>query len=392
MNLENAVITAVRALGKNKMRAALTSVGITIGVSSVIMMIGIGNSAQVSILSKIKTFGYNAISVEGQENRFTYNDLENIKKYFGTIKYTAPVVPSGVSVRNGRYTANPTIFGSTNEYFRIKQREVVSGREFNDVEIFRGDKVAIIGRTVRQELFAGKSSIGKRFNIGDMPYIVIGELDSMGESLSDYDNDNEIIIPYTTAIQKFYQRNYFTDFYVSVANENNLDSAVKDIRQYIRGKFHIPESQEDTFMLYTSKEKIGMIGDISKALSILLAGIASISLIVGGIGIMNIMLVSVTERTREIGIRMAIGAKKRDILMQFLIESITLSSGGGVIGIVFGLLVYYIITIAAKWPFIFSFYSIVLSFSFAALTGVFFGFWPAEKASRLKPIEALKFE
>ncbi|MDR3237845.1 MAG: ABC transporter permease [Spirochaetia bacterium] len=393
MNIENTIITAARALSKNKLRAALTSVGIIIGVSSVIMMIGIGKSAQLDILNKIKTYGYNAIAIFGGPNHFFENDLETIKKTFGNIRYVSPVCnPGKMQVRGGRYSYDSVIYGAGNEYFLIKQRNIVKGREFTKNEIYRADKVAIIGKTVTAELFSSSNPIGKRVTIQNVPYIVIGELDSMGASLSDYDNDNEIIIPYTTANQKFLQRSFFTDFYVSVENESSLDAAIADIQGFIRKKFHIPATQEDTFRLYTSKEKMGMAEDISAALSILLLGIASISLLVGGIGIMNIMLVSVTERTREIGIRMAIGAKKRDILLQFLIESVTLSSGGGLIGIFLGLIIYYIITVAVKWQFIFSFPAIVISFSFAAFVGIFFGFWPAKKASGLKPIDALKFE
>ncbi|MCL1911129.1 MAG: ABC transporter permease [Leptospirales bacterium] len=393
MNIETTFITAVRAISKNKMRAVLTSIGIIIGVSSVIMMIGIAKSAQIEILGKIKTFGYNAVAVFGKENHFQINDLETIKKTFGDIRYVSPVCHAGERhVQNGRYNYKSVVCGANNEYFLIKQRTIVKGREFTQDEIYRSDKVAVIGKTVTTELFNGSNPIGKRLVIENVPYIIIGELDSMGESLSDYDNDNEIVIPYTTANQKFFYRSSFTDFYVSVWNENGIDTAIVGIQNFIRKKFHIPAGQEDTFELYTSKEKIGMAADISKALGILLAGVASISLLVGGIGIMNIMLVSVTERTREIGIRMAIGAKRRDILLQFLIESVTLSSGGGIAGIFLGLLIYYIVTVAVKWPFIFSFMSVAVSFSFAAFIGIFFGFWPARKAAGLKPIDALKFE
>ena len=394
MNIETTFITAVRSISKNKMRAVLTSIGIVIGVSSVIMMIGIGKSAEIEILGKIKTHGYNAIAVFGEQNHFQMNDLETIKKTFGGIRYVSPVCNVGRHhVQNGRYNHESVVYGANNDYFRIRQRTIVRGREFTENEIYRADKVAIVGKTIISELFSGANPIGKRLTIQNIPYMIIGELDSMGESLtSDYDNDNEIIIPYTTANQKFLQLSSFTDFYVSVWSENDIDPAIAVIQNFIRKKFRIPPNQEDTFRLSTSKEKIGMAGDISSALSILLAGIASISLIVGGIGIMNIMLVSVTERTREIGIRMAVGAKKRDILLQFLIEAVTLSSGGGLAGILLGLIIYYIVTTVLRWPFIFSFMSVIISFSFAALVGIFFGFWPAQKASKLKPIDALKFE
>jgi len=393
MNIEVTFVTAVRAILKNKLRATLTSIGIIIGVSSVIMMIGIAKSAQIEILNKIKTYGYNAIAIFGEQNHFQANDLETIRKTFGGIRYVSPMCHAGNQhVQNGRYHYESTIYGANNEYFLIKQRTIVKGREFTENEIYRADKVAIVGKTITTILFNGANPIGKKLVIQNIPYIIIGELDSMGESLSDYDYDNEIIIPYTTANQKFLQRSFFTDFYVSVWNESNIDAAIAAIQSFIRKKFHVPANQEDTFKLYTSKEKMGMVGDISNALSILLAGIASISLFVGGIGIMNIMLVSVTERTREIGIRMAIGAKKRDILLQFLTEAVTLSSSGGLIGIFLGLFVYYIITIFVKWPFIFSFTSVVISFFFAAFVGIFFGFWPAKKASGLKPIDALRFE
>ena len=393
MNFDKIFLTATKALTKNKMQAALTSVGIIIGVSSVIIMIGIGNSAQITILDKIKTFGYNAIAVYGNQNRFQESDLETIKNTFGNVKYTSPVCnPGRKLVANGRNHIESVLYGADNEYFLIKQRKIVSGREFTQHELYRADKVAIVGRTVVRELFTNSNPIGSRINIQTLPYTIIGILDSMGESFTEYDNDNEIIIPYTTANQKFYQRLYFTDFYVSVTHENSLDTAVGDIREFIRKKYHMPPTTEDTFSIYTSKEKMGMAEDISKALSILLAGVASISLLVGGIGIMNIMLVSVTERTREIGIRMAIGAKRKDILLQFLVESVTLSSGGGLVGIILGLTIYYIATLIVKWPFIFSFTAIFISFSFAAIVGIFFGFWPATKASKLKPIDALKFE
>ena len=393
MNFDKIFLTATKALTKNKMQAALTSVGIIIGVSSVIIMIGIGNSAQITILDKIKTFGYNAIAVYGNQNRFQESDLETIKNTFGNVKYTSPVCnPGRKLVTNGRNHIESVLYGADNEYFLIKQRRIVSGREFTEHELYRADKVAIVGRTVVRELFTNSNPIGSRINIQTLPYTIIGILDSMGESFTEYDNDNEIIIPYTTANQKFYQRLYFTDFYVSVTHENSLDTAVGDIREFIRKKYHMSPTAEDTFSIYTSKEKMGMAEDISKALSILLAGVASISLLVGGIGIMNIMLVSVTERTREIGIRMAIGAKRKDILLQFLVESVTLSSGGGLVGIILGLTIYYIATLIVKWPFIFSFTAIFISFSFAAIVGIFFGFWPATKASKLKPIDALKFE
>ena len=375
MNIENAIITAVRAISKNKMRAALTSVGIIIGVSSVIIMIGIGNSAQVAILDKIKSFGYNAVAVFAESYQLHDNDLDAIKKTYDQIVHISPVCTAGKKlVRHKRYNYESVIYGASNPYFLIKQRKVITGREFSDNEIYRADKVAIIGKTLTQELFSNRDPLGEQIIIQSVPYMVIGELEPMGESFDGYDNDNEIIIPYTTATQKLMNQAFFTDFYLSVDSEDAVEETRGNIRDYLRTRFHVPESQEDPFKIYTSKEKMGMAEDISRALSILLAGIASISLVVGGIGIMNIMLVSVTERTREIGIRMAIGAKKRDVLMQFLIESVTLSSGGGIIGITLGLIIYGIIVYFAKWPFIFSFTSILISFSFAAGSGDIFRF------------------
>jgi putative ABC transport system permease protein len=393
MNIENAVITAVRAISKNKMRAALTSVGIIIGVSSVIIMIGIGNSAKVAILDKIKTYGYNAIAVFSEGQQLHDNDLDMMRKSIPQIIYTSPVCSPGKTlVKNQRWNLQSELYGATNEFLIIKQRGIADGREFSEDEISRNDKVAIIGKTIVRELYGDGDPIGQNIIVQDVPYLIIGVLESMGSAFSGYDNDNEIIIPYTTANLKFFNRSFFTDFYISIDDEKNIDICKTQIREFLRNKFRLMDNQEDTFRIYTSKEKMGMAEDISRALAILLAGIASISLVVGGIGIMNIMLVSVTERTREIGIRMAIGAKRRDIMMQFLIESITLSSGGGAIGILLGLLIYSLIVFFTKWPFIFSFGSILISFSFAAGVGIFFGFWPAKKASNLKPIDALKFE
>jgi putative ABC transport system permease protein len=393
MNIKNSLTSSFKTLAKNKMRSGLTSIGIIIGVSSVIVMIGLGSSAQIAVRDKIWSYGVNAMSIVAPPYMFTANDLVMLKKTFPQIKYISPVCfERNIILKYRQNKLKARLFGVNNDYFNIKERQITTGRLFTADEVFSTAKVAIIGTNILKELFASENPISQQIVINDVPYKIIGILEEMGESLTGNDYDNEIIIPYTTANAKIWNRINFPEIYLSVHSDKMINDTKEQVYSYLRKKFYIPDGKDDEFRILTSKEKLKMADDISGALSILLAGIASISLFVGGVGIMNIMLVSVTERTREIGIRMAIGARKRDILMQFLVESVMLSSIGGVIGITIGLIIYYIITKIAAWPFIFSIGAIFISVLFASVVGIFFGYYPAKKASALKPIEALKFE
>ncbi len=398
MNIKNAIITAIRSLKRNKLRSLLTSIGIVIGVSSVILMIGLGSSARVEVKDKVANFGENGISIEVKPNgkKITYNDLAAVKNEIYEIDRISPICY--IPEKNGliRYRNNVShakMWGVSNDYLTIKGRSVINGRSFTEEDVDSFAKVVIIGLTVKETLFGNRDPIGEQMLLNGVPLQVIGVLNRAGMAFSGNDFDNEIMVPHTTANIRFFgRRNIYTEMLLSTKEETMLPNAETKLIKYLRTVHNLREGAEDDFWIKTSKEKLKMTEDITRALSFLLAGIASISLFVGGVGIMNIMLVSVTERTREIGIRMAIGAKRRDILFQFLIEAITLTSVGGAIGIMLGLLIYLIIVIVLKWLFIFSLISVLLSFIFSTAVGVFFGYYPARKASNLKPIDALKFE
>lgn len=395
MNFKNLLLTALRALTKNKMRSALTSIGIIIGISSVIVMVGMGESAKIEVRGKVFTYGANALSVSTSRvgKYMNQSDLVELKKTFYQIELISPYLKQRnqlIRYRNLKMTTD--IEGVGSSYFDIKGKKCKSGRLFQDEDIDGTAKLAVVGSKVQDELFRGKNPVGEQILVGDVPLTVIGVLEYSGESFGGRDFDSIILLPYTTFNTRILNKRVFEEIYIKAVDENSVHEVGENVRTYLRAKFNIPGGQPDNIKVYTSDDKLKMANDISNALAILLAGIASISLFVGGVGIMNIMLVSVTERTREIGIRMAIGAKKKDIMLQFLIESVSLSLVGGIIGIILGLGVYGIIVYFVKWPYIFTLSAVVISVFFATAVGIFFGYYPAKKASELKPIEALKYE
>lgn len=395
MNFKNLLLTALRALTKNKMRSALTSIGIIIGISSVIVMVGMGESAKIEVRGKVFTYGANALSVSTSRvgKYMNQSDLVELKKTFYQIELISPYLKQRnqlIRYRNLKMTTD--IEGVGSSYFDIKGKKCKSGRLFQDEDIDGTAKLAVVGSKVQDELFRGKNPVGEQILVGDVPLTVIGVLEYSGESFGGRDFDSIILLPYTTFNTRILNKRVFEEIYIKAVDENSVHEVGENVRTYLRAKFNIPGGQPDNIKVYTSDDKLKMANDISNALAILLAGIASISLFVGGVGIMNIMLVSVTERTREIGIRMAIGAKKKDIMLQFLIESVSLSVVGGIIGIILGLGVYGIIVYFVKWPYIFTLSAVVISVFFATAVGIFFGYYPAKKASELKPIEALKYE
>lgn len=393
MNLENTFVTAARALNRNKMRSVLTSIGIIIGVSSVIIMIGLGNSAKIAVRQRITNYGVNALSVYKSQKPLTKRDTENLKRMFPEIKYITPVIyKSYIIVKYKNKNMLSRVYGVNEDFFKIRGYEIKYGRFFTDIEIASTAKVVVIGNSVRTTLFGKIDPIGSVILIRNVPFKIVGSLAESGEAFSGRDFDNLLVMPYTTAGIKITGERQYDELNIATHTPEMVDIMKKNVTEYLRRVHSIPPGNPDDFHLETSQEKLKVADDISNYLSILLAFIASISLIVGGVGIMNIMLVSVSERTREIGIRMAIGAKKRDILTQFLIESVTLSSAGGIVGIIFGLSTYYIIVYFVEWPFLLSIMSIIISFLFAFMVGIFFGYYPAKKAANLRPIEALRYE
>ncbi len=397
MSYRNLLITALRALSKNKMRSVLTSIGIIIGISSVIVMIGLGNSAKVEVRDKIVTFGANAISFSvnsGITGKWIYeSDLVELKKNYYQIDKISPFdrKSSLFAIYKDKNTQT-NVEGVGEAYFDIKGNKIDRGRFLSENDIVTTAKVAVIGVTVENILFSGRDPIGEVILINGVPFTVVGIMERQGKAFGGRDFDNVVMIPYTTFNKRIRGRAFFDEIYVKAKEPEYVLQVEKLLVRYFRNKFLIPEGQPDRFEISTSEDKLKMANDISNALAILLAGIASISLFVGGVGIMNIMLVSVTERTREIGIRMAIGAKKKDIMMQFLIESVSLSMFGGLVGIALGIAIYALIVYFVKWPFIFTVTSILVSVLFATAVGVFFGYYPSKKAAELKPIEALKYE
>ncbi len=393
MRIGTSFFFAIRTLKRNRFRSILTSSGILIGVASVVIVIGLGKSAKVSIKERINNFGPNSIIVTKMKKyEITEKDIEQLKKYNKEIdNATIYYYKKNVMMRYKSEKNESHVIGSNNDYFKIRKWALSGGRIFLDVEVQNSERVAVIGITVRQKLFGLTNPVGEAILVNDIPFRIIGTLEEKGASLKGSDFDNLIVLPYGTFKKRLFPLYGNPDLYITTKVETQVPAVGKIISRYLINKIN-PQDDEDGFIMELSTEKMEIAETISKVLTLLLVGIASISLIVGGIGIMNIMLVSVSERTREIGIRIAIGAKKRDILYQFLIEAVTLCIFSGIMGIGLGFLLYYLLVDYLSWQFFFSYNSIFISLSFACFTGIFFGFYPAKKAADLNPIDALRFE
>ncbi|MFW6366031.1 MAG: ABC transporter permease [Spirochaetota bacterium] len=397
MNLFINIVTAFRAIRKNKLRSVLTSVGIIIGISSVIAMFGIGSSAKLAVREQLFSYGKNAMLFEILCGKvITEEDIAKLRSYIPEIEYITPArydEPRHDTTLHKYEGINhrSQVWFVGQDYFPIQGRTVVRGRIFTREEIKNHAKVCVIGETVALALFGQQEPVGEKITLNNGIYTVIGLLDEKGKAISGEDFDNLTIIPYTTGYKFFDRKDYISEVYVSSREAEDLKTVKRKMMDYFIYKYSL-QNKPGCFEIVTSQDKLKMANDISNSLTILLAGVASISLVVGGIGIMNIMLVSVTERTREIGIRMAIGAKKRDILLQFLLEAIVLSCIGGAVGVILGLGLYYSVTVIVDWPFIFSYFSIVTSVFFSAAVGICFGYFPSKRAAGLNPIEALRHE
>ncbi len=396
---------ALRALRRNKLRTLLTMLGMIIGVGAVIAMVGIGNGAKSQIESQIASMGQNVILVWsgsftrggvhsgwGGAGTLTVEDAEAIQREIPGVTVISPEVRSGAQIAAGNQNWSTQILGESADYFDLRKWPVVAGSPFTEQDVHSASKVAVIGKTIADQLFPGEDPIGQVVRIKNVPFQIVGMLLPKGLSVQGNDQDDLIIIPYTSAMKRVQHVTMLRSINVQAARPSLLNPVQAQIMDLLRQRHKITPGRDDDFTVRNQQEIADMATAQSKTMTLLLAAIAMVSLVVGGIGIMNIMLVSVTERTREIGIRMAIGARGRDILLQFLIEAVTLSVIGGVLGIAVGFGSSRLITVYMTWPTLVPSEWVVYAFLFSAVVGIFFGFYPARKASRLDPIEALRYE
>jgi putative ABC transport system permease protein len=397
--------SALIALLRNKMRSLLTVMGITIGIAAVICVVAIGKAGQSRVEQQMNNLGDNLVQVEAggravngvktgthATKTLTVADAVAIKNQISLIKSVTPNVDDHVQAIYANQNWFTTYRGVAPEYFAIKRWYLDYGAVFSTEDVDRAANVCIIGRTVREQLFAAEDPLGKTIRVKGLPCKVIGVLHPKGLSMSGQDQDDNIILPYTTAQRKMKGNMWLDDILCSAVSANTVKAAGQEAAAILRDRHHLRTEEPDDFNIRNPEDIIQAQMDASKTLTILLIAIASISLIVGGIGIMNVMLVSVTERTREIGVRVAVGATEQAIQFQFLGESIILSLVGGTAGVLFGVFGSYLVGQTLKWPIEMSLESIVIAAAFSVAVGVFFGYYPARKASLLDPIEALRYE
>ncbi len=403
------VFTAFRFLNRNRMRSGLTTVGIIIGVGSVIAMVSIGEGAKSAIQAQVASMGTNMILIlpgatsvggvrggSGSAVTLTVNDALDLRKKLPALHETGWAKRDVMQIVYGNQNVNVAVNGISPTYLTIRDWSFTSGGPFTEEEMEATSRVALLGQTVVDNLFSpGEDPVGSMIRIKNVPFRIIGVLAPKGQSPTGNDQDDIIFIPFTTAERRVLGTQFLGSvgaLFASTERPEDLPAAVEDIRRVLRDRHRLRPDQPDDFTIRTQVD-IGKVQEgTGETLTMMMFSVASISLLVGGIGIMNILLVSVTERTREIGIRMAVGAKRRHILIQFLAEAITLSMVGGVLGVVFGILGARATTMVAGWPTIISFEAIVVAFLFSVAVGLIFGLYPANKAARLNPIDALRYE
>ena len=404
MNIYNLFKIALKALSNNKMRCFLTMLGIIIGVGSVITMLAIGQGSKESIKANIAEMGSNMI-MPGTDMRGgvrqSSDDMQKLKpadyasmqEGMTYVKGISPEVSSQGQFINGNNNYPSKISGVAPDYLDIRKLTVESGMMFTERDLQSAAKVCIIGKTVADELFpSGESPIGKVIRFNKIPFKVVGMLKSKGYNSMGQDQDDVVLAPYTTIMKRVLAIDYLQMLFASALSEEKTEEAIEEISGILRKNHKLKATDDDDFNIRSQQELSSMMSSTSDMMTLLLACVAGISLLVGGIGIMNIMYVSVTERTREIGLRMSIGARGRDILTQFLIESIIISITGGLIGVILGCGSAWVVNVLFHWPVQIQIFSVILSFVVCTVTGVFFGWYPAKKASNLDPIEALRYE
>jgi putative ABC transport system permease protein len=410
MNLAALLRVAMRALAVNKLRSLLTMLGIIIGVAAVIVMIAVGSGARHRVQEQIASLGSNLLLIVsgsttagGARSGFGSN-LTISEEDAAAIAREIPETRTGAVLRGvaqavwGNQNWNTVIFGTTQDYLEIREWEIVAGRAYTEADQAGAAKVCLIGQTVARQLFGGADPVGQVIRIKRVPFTVIGVLGGKGQSMMGADQDDTILMPISTARKRVVgatnlaKQNSVGAIWVQVASGHDVKAAEEQVRGLLRQRHRLQAAQDDDFSLRNLEEIAAAQQASGRVLALLLAAVASVSLVVGGIGIMNIMLVSVTERTREIGLRMAVGARTRDILGQFLVEAVTLSLIGGFAGIAIGVGTTVAIASVVDWRIVLSPASVILAAVFAFAVGVFFGFYPARKAARLNPVEALRFE
>ena len=398
-------LTALRALRRNKLRSSLTALGIIIGVFAVVAMVAIGNGTRASIESQVAGLGQNMLMVFagsrraggvnsglGSASAITLEDAAALRREIPDVVASSPeVTTTAQAIANGRNWST-TIAGEAPEYLVIRDWAMASGSMFTDREVRSAGKVAVLGDKTAHELFGVLDPVGQTVRIGNIPFVIIGVLASKGAGVGGQNQDDRVVIPYTTAMKRITGDKYLRSVYLQIGEAKRIPIAQDQITRLLRQRHRLLPGASDDFNIFSQQEIADTVNTVTSTLTLLLGAIAGLSLVVGGIGIMNIMLVSVTERTREIGIRISVGAQPGDIRIQFLIEAITLSLLGGLVGVLLGIGATRAIAMASSFKPIVTMGSIILAFSVSFSIGVFFGFYPARRASLLDPIDALRYE
>lgn len=405
MKISAVPYVALRALQRNTLRTLLTALGIIIGVAAVIIMVGLGQGASSEVEEQVTRLGQNVVLIfpgerslggvsigGGSANTLTVEDARALRDEIPEVVAASPEVRSQTSAVYGNQNWHTRVYGQSADYLQIRQWPIESGRMFTEEEVERASLVAVVGQTIVEELFEGADPIGETIRVRGLPLTVIGVLSMKGMSLMGSVQDDIVIVPYTTAFQRISGRTHAMVINTQIYDQQSMDIAREKITDLLRERHRLAPYQENDFTVQTQEEIAQAATETSRIMTFLLASIAGVSLFVGGIGIMNVMLVSVTERTREVGLRLAVGARSPDVLLQFLIESIILCLLGGIGGILLGIFATEMIASYAGWPALFSTEAMIVAVSVSAIVGLFFGFYPAWKASRLDPIVALRSE
>lgn len=399
------VFIALRALRRNKLRSALTALGIIIGVAAVVAMVAVGNGAQVSITKQVSALGENLLMVfagskqtggvrsgQGSASTITLADAEAIAREVGDVVAVSPEDTTATQVvANGRNWST-SIVGESPEYLQIRGWKLSAGAMFTEREVHSAAKVAVIGSKTALELFGPLNPVGQSVRVRNIPFVIIGVLESKGAGIGGQNQDDRLIVPYTTAMKRITGDRYLRSVNIQVRSAERMAVAQAQITALLRQRHRLAGEQSDDFNIFNQKDVVDTVSSVTGIVKLLLGAISGLSLVVGGIGIMNIMLVSVTERTREIGIRIAVGAQASAINLQFLIEAIILSFLGGLVGVVLGIVISHVIGKTSSFQAIVTADSIFLAFGVSFIIGVFFGFYPARKAAALDPIDALRYE